>query len=132
MLHYWSAFLALNVLQVKVLRIQSFTQHSFSYTQHTTTKQHSYAQVGCQNSAFHLRSCSQKSIFGFPLLMVKEGNEIKSSDEYTYVKADDNEALRALFEKQCDQDGLMTKKSLVSIPMIEELLVSFIAFYLYF
>lgn len=40
-----------------------------------------------------------------------------------FVKADDGEALQALFEKQCDKDGLMTKASLVSIPMIADLLV---------
>ncbi len=131
MLHYWCAFLALNVLQVKVLHVKSFTQNSFSNTQRTT-KQHRNAQVGCQNSVFHLRSCSQKNTFGFPLLMIREGNEIKSNAEYNYVKADDSEALRALFEKQCDQDGLMTKNALVSIPMIEELLVSFVVFYLLF
>ena len=53
-------------------------------------------------------------------------------DEYEFVKADDGEALQALFEKQCDGDGLMTKKSLVSIPMIADLLVSLLYFIRHF
>ena len=38
-------------------------------------------------------------------------------------QAHDGEALQALFSKQCDQDGLMTKDMLKSIPVIAELLV---------
>lgn len=58
--------------------------------------------------------------------MTKEDNNNKNDskdDAFEFVKADDGEALQALFEKQCDKDGLMTKKSLVSIPMIADLLV---------
>jgi hypothetical protein len=38
-------------------------------------------------------------------------------------QAHDGEALQALFSEQCDQDGLMTKDTLQSVPMIAELLV---------
>lgn len=55
------------------------------------------------------------------MFVAKEG-------DVEFVKADDGAALQALFEKQCDQDGLMTKKALVSIPMIADLLVRLISF----
>ena len=58
--------------------------------------------------------------------MSKGEEDRNQNDVLDFVKADDGEALQALFEKQCDQDGLMTKKSLVSIPMIADLLVSLI------
>lgn len=56
---------------------------------------------------------------------------MSSADEsmVDFVKADDGEALQALFEQQCDEDGLMTKASLVSIPMIADLLVCSSSFY---
>jgi hypothetical protein len=41
-----------------------------------------------------------------------------------YVKADDGEALQALFASHCDKDGLMTKTTLeTDISAIQELLV---------
>ena len=60
------------------------------------------------------------------VFMSKGEEDRNQNDVLDFVKADDGEALQALFEKQCDQDGLMTKKSLVSIPMIADLLVSLI------
>jgi hypothetical protein len=54
------------------------------------------------------------------------GSDSKTDNNSEFVKADDGGALQALFEKQCDQDGLMTKKSLVSIPMIADLLVRYL------
>lgn len=44
-------------------------------------------------------------------------------DGVIFVKADDLEALQALFAKECDAEGLMTKAALESIPAIAELLV---------
>lgn len=38
-------------------------------------------------------------------------------------EAQDGEALQALFAKQCDKDGLMTKQMLMAVPVIQELLV---------
>lgn len=49
------------------------------------------------------------------------------SNYVEFVKADDLEALQALFAKECDADGLMTKASLEAIPAIAELLVSELA-----
>ena len=47
----------------------------------------------------------------------------KAEDDY--VKADDWEALQALFASHCDKDGLMTKSTLEKdISAIQELLVS--------
>lgn len=46
------------------------------------------------------------------------------SDDVEFVRADDLEALQALFAKECDVDGLMSKASLEAIPAIAELLVS--------
>jgi hypothetical protein len=38
-------------------------------------------------------------------------------------EAQDGEALQALFAKQCDKDGLMTKQMLKAVHAIQELLV---------
>ncbi len=58
-------------------------------------------------------------------LSAKEGesSKVDNDDVLEFVEASDGEALQSLFEKQCDKDGLMTKKSLVSIPLIDDLLV---------
>lgn len=44
-------------------------------------------------------------------------------DNNNVPEAQDGEALQALFAKQCDKDGLMTKQMLKGIPAIQELLV---------
>jgi len=44
------------------------------------------------------------------------------SAEVEFVRADDLEALQALFAKECDVDGLMSKASLETIPAVAELL----------
>jgi len=41
-----------------------------------------------------------------------------------FIKADDGDALQALFLKFCDVQGLLTKDALKKIPAISELLVS--------
>ena len=47
-----------------------------------------------------------------------------ASGQEEYVKADDGEALQALFASHCDKDGLMTKTTLeTDISAIQELLV---------
>lgn len=46
-----------------------------------------------------------------------------SSASTTFPKAHDGEALQHLFHKQCDEDGLMTKSMLMTVPAIQELLV---------
>jgi hypothetical protein len=53
-------------------------------------------------------------------------SESNIGGEIEYVKADDGEALQALFAKQCDSNGLMTKEKLRAVPAIADLLVSFI------
>ena len=40
-----------------------------------------------------------------------------------YVEAEDGEAVQALFEKYCDDDGLMTKAAVKAVPSITDLLV---------
>lgn len=48
-----------------------------------------------------------------------------TSEDETLIKAEDGEALQTLFERFCDDDGLMTKETLVQdIVSIRELLVS--------
>ena len=47
-----------------------------------------------------------------------------TSEDETLIKAEDGEALQTLFEQFCDDDGLMTKETLVrDIVSIRELLV---------
>jgi hypothetical protein len=41
-----------------------------------------------------------------------------------FVQADDFEALQKLFSKNCDDEGLMTRASVMQIPAISELMVS--------
>lgn len=45
-----------------------------------------------------------------------------AQDEVEFVKAEDGEALQALFSKFCDADGLMTKTTVKAVPAIAELL----------
>jgi hypothetical protein len=48
-----------------------------------------------------------------------------TSEDETLIKAEDGEALQTLFETFCDDDGLMTKETLLQdIVSIRELLVS--------
>mmetsp|Transcript_9282 Transcript_9282/g.11725 ORF Transcript_9282/g.11725 Transcript_9282/m.11725 type:complete len:593 (-) Transcript_9282:76-1854(-) len=59
------------------------------------------------------------------LKMSQIDDNIKDNSYGTeFVKADDGDALQILFGKQCDEDGLMTKKTLVSIPAIADLLAA--------
>ena len=44
------------------------------------------------------------------------------SDEVEFVSASDLEAVQALFAKECDADGLMTKTALEKVPAIAEML----------
>ena len=44
------------------------------------------------------------------------------SDEVEFVSASDLEAVQALFAKECDADGLMTKSALEKVPAIAEML----------
>ena len=85
---------------------------------------------------FHKKTECRSSGSGIvSLKMTKEGYDIRNdsnNDDLKFVKANDGEALQALFEKQCDKDGLMTKKSLVSIPMIADLLVCCIFIFLFY
>jgi len=46
------------------------------------------------------------------------------SKESRYVGADDIAAIQQLFNKYCDEDGLMTKASLAETPPFSEMLVS--------
>jgi Ca2+-binding EF-hand superfamily protein len=40
------------------------------------------------------------------------------------MEADDMDAIQKLFNKFCDEDGLMTKASLVAMPPFSDMLVS--------
>lgn len=44
------------------------------------------------------------------------------SDEVEFVSASDLEAVQALFAKECDADGLMTKSALEKVPALAEML----------
>lgn len=50
------------------------------------------------------------------------------SDEVEFVSASDLEAVQALFAKECDADGLMTKTALEKVPAIAEMLAEEICF----
>eukprot|EP00566_Odontella_aurita_P006230 CAMPEP_0113547204 /NCGR_PEP_ID=MMETSP0015_2-20120614/12227_1 /TAXON_ID=2838 /ORGANISM="Odontella" /LENGTH=612 /DNA_ID=CAMNT_0000447735 /DNA_START=294 /DNA_END=2132 /DNA_ORIENTATION=+ /assembly_acc=CAM_ASM_000160 len=56
------------------------------------------------------------SIHTGPLLAMAEDEEVE------FVKSDDGDALQALFSKFCNEDGLMTKEEVRSVPVIAELL----------
>ena len=53
-----------------------------------------------------------------PLRMSTAGD----SDEVEFVRASDLDAVQALFSKECDADGLMTKVALEKIPAVAEML----------
>eukprot|EP00550_Attheya_septentrionalis_P000751 CAMPEP_0198288210 /NCGR_PEP_ID=MMETSP1449-20131203/6798_1 /TAXON_ID=420275 /ORGANISM="Attheya septentrionalis, Strain CCMP2084" /LENGTH=582 /DNA_ID=CAMNT_0043986323 /DNA_START=238 /DNA_END=1986 /DNA_ORIENTATION=- len=55
-------------------------------------------------------------------LIQMSSSESNIGGEIEYVKADDGEALQALFAKQCDSNGLMTKEKLRAVPAIADLL----------
>ena len=46
------------------------------------------------------------------------------ASEKGFVEADDMDAIQKLFNKFCDEDGLMTKASLVAMPPFSDMLVS--------
>lgn len=50
----------------------------------------------------------------------------KNDDEF--VEAKDGEALQELFLKKCDEEGFMSKQAVQNIPVIAQLLVSFIRY----
>ena len=50
------------------------------------------------------------------------GDSDSRSDEVELVSASDLEAVQALFSRECDADGLMTKATLEAIPAIAEML----------
>jgi len=53
------------------------------------------------------------------MILNSVSSNIEASD---FIKAGDGDTLQALFSKQCDKDGLMTKEALVSLPAIADLL----------
>jgi hypothetical protein len=57
-------------------------------------------------------------------LCLSSNNNDDDDDDDLFVEAEDFEALQALFARYCDSEGLITKKSFLSIPMIADLLVS--------
>lgn len=64
--------------------------------------------------------------FRLPLCMTASGDSTSSSfstSSSDAPSAHDGEALQALFNTQCDKDGLMTKQMLAQVPAIQELLV---------
>ena len=54
--------------------------------------------------------------------MAPTGDSDSRSDEVEFVSASDLEAVQALFSRECDADGLMTKATLEAIPAIAEML----------
>ena len=57
-----------------------------------------------------------------PLRMATTGDSGSRGDEVEFVSASDLEAVQALFSRECDADGLMTKATLEAIPAIAEML----------
>ena len=55
-----------------------------------------------------------------PLVVLQSSNANK---EEGYVEADDFAAIQGLFNKYCDDDGLMTEKALSEMPPFSEMLV---------
>lgn len=53
---------------------------------------------------------------------LEEDSQGGEDSSLEFVKADDGEALQALFEQVSDENGLMTKETLMSIPIIDDLL----------
>ena len=51
-------------------------------------------------------------------------SESLQSDNSIYVEAEDLLGIQALFNKFCDEDGLMNKSDLERVPVIAEMLVS--------
>lgn len=51
------------------------------------------------------------------------GSGSGSSEDLEFVEAEDFEALQVLFSKYCDKEGLMTKKAVMKIPAIADLMV---------
>jgi hypothetical protein len=53
----------------------------------------------------------------------------KQDEVEGFVEAEDLPAIQALFTKYCDKDGLMTKSALEGVPMISDMLVGIIIFF---
>lgn len=77
----------------------------------------------------HPNTCpSHQSLFmsqssDSPLSSTSSSSSTRTSNADAAPLAHDGEALQALFSKQCDDDGLMTKDMLLRIPVMQELLV---------
>lgn len=54
-----------------------------------------------------------------------------SQGDEVFVEAEDLEALQALFNRYCDDDGLITREKVMEVPAIADLLVS-MRFFLFF
>jgi hypothetical protein len=57
-----------------------------------------------------------------PTLLHQLSTSTSGADDF--VQADDFEALQKLFSKNCGEEGLMTKSSVMQIPAISEMMVS--------
>ena len=47
----------------------------------------------------------------------------QAKEDGDFVEAEDLPAIQALFNKYCDEDGLMTKSALAGVPVFAEMLV---------
>ena len=116
--------LAITLLNGKV--VQSFTPSGVAFSKPSKLQQPSISICAITQSSYMYPTFEPRLSFADThkkrcLAQYLSAKESESSLEF--VKAGDGDALQALFEKQCDKDGLMTKKSLVSIPLIDNLLV---------
>jgi hypothetical protein len=67
---------------------------------------------------------SHSTFAPYQMRFVRSVELFMTSEDETLIKAEDGEALQTLFEQFCDDDGLMTKETLVrDIASIRELLV---------
>lgn len=115
--------LAITLLNGKV--VQSFTPSGVAFSKPSKLQQPSISICAITQSSYMYPTFEPRLSFADThkkrcLAQYLSAKESESSLEF--VKAGDGDALQALFEKQCDKDGLMTKKSLVSIPLIDNLL----------
>mmetsp|Transcript_13326 Transcript_13326/g.20207 ORF Transcript_13326/g.20207 Transcript_13326/m.20207 type:complete len:607 (-) Transcript_13326:57-1877(-) len=127
---YFNLFVLLAVSLINGKLVQSFTpstcnaflkDNKVSVANVPETKQSSYSRL---EPTLTFVDIPEKRRLVTQCFSAKESETSKADndDVLEFVKAEDGEALQALFEKQCDKDGLMTKTKLVSIPLISDLL----------
>jgi hypothetical protein len=94
---------------------QNHQRHSAT----TTSMMHMCTRLELRMAPFGGKFASRPGFLAYPASLC-----LSSNDDDLYVEAEDFEALQALFATYCDSEGLITKKSFLSIPMIADLLVS--------